>query len=31
MLEAYLELFTVLYLKSDDIVKEVLLNDLYSL
>ena len=29
MLEAYLELFTVLYLKSDDIVKEVLLNDLY--
>jgi len=31
MLEAYLELFTVLFLKSDDVVKEVLLSDLFNL
>ena len=31
MLEAYLELFTVLTLKSDDIVKEVLMQDLIGL
>jgi hypothetical protein len=31
MLEAYLELFTVLFLKSDDCVKCVLLADLFSL
>lgn len=31
MLEAYLELFTVLFLKSDDCVKCVLLADLLSL
>lgn len=31
MLEAYLELFTVLFLKSDDVVKEVVTSDLISL
>ena len=31
MLEAYLELFTVLFLKSDDIVREIFMTDLLDL